>query len=150
MKILFVCLGNICRSPLAEGIARKYISDNNLDIKVDSCGTSGWHIGESPDKRSIDIAKKYGIDISSLKGRQISVYGDAEWDYYIVMDESNKRDLINMGFPRDKIKKIGEFGANNQDVPDPYNYKDMQGFENVFNMIDSCIKYMFDSTTKML
>lgn len=150
MKILFVCLGNICRSPLAEGIAREYIKRNNLNIEVDSCGTSGWHIGESPDRRSIDIAKKYGIDISKLKGRQISVYGDANWDYYIVMDENNKKDLINMGFEKEKIKKIGEFGANNADVPDPYNYRDMQGFENVFNMINSCINNMFDSEIKII
>lgn len=150
MKILFVCLGNICRSPLAEGIAREYIKRNNLNIEVDSCGTSGWHIGESPDRRSIDIAKKYGIDISKLKGRQISVYGDANWDYYIVMDENNKKDLINMRFEKEKIKKIGEFGANNADVPDPYNYRDMQGFENVFNMINSCINNMFDSEIKII
>lgn len=149
MKILFVCLGNICRSPLAEGIAREYIKNHNLNIKVDSCGTSSWHIGESPDRRSIDIAKKYGIDISKQKGRQISVYGDADWDYYIVMDENNKRDLINMGFKKEKIKKIGEFGANNIDVPDPYTYKDIQGFENVFNMINSCVKNMFDSVIKV-
>lgn len=150
MKILFVCLSNICRSPLAEGIAREYIKNKNLNIEVDSCGTSGWHIDEPPDRRSIDIAKKYGIDISKLKGRQISVYSDANWDYYIVMDESNKRDLINMGFQKEKIKKLGEFGANNADVPDPYNYKDMQGFENVFNMINSCINNMFDSKTKII
>ena len=143
MKILFICLGNICRSPLAEGIAKEYIKKHNLDIEVDSCGTSGWHIGEPPDRRSINIAKKYGIDISNLKGRQISVYGDADWDYYIVMDENTKKDLINMGFPKEKIKKIGEFGANNDDVPDPYNYRDMQGFDNVFNMIQCCINNMF-------
>ncbi len=150
MKILFICLGNICRSPLAEGIAKEYIKKHNLDIEVDSCGTSGWHIGEPPDRRSINIAKKYGIDISNLKGRQISVYGDADWDYYIVMDENNKKDLINMGFPKEKIKKIGEFGANNDDVPDPYNYRDMQGFDNVFNMIQCCINNMFESEIKII
>lgn len=150
MKILFICLGNICRSPLAEGIAREYIKKHNLDIEVDSCGTSGWHIGEPPDKRSIDVANKYGIDISMLRGRQISVYGDANWDYYIVMDESNKRELINMGFAKEKIKKIGEFGANNDDVPDPYNYRDMQGFDNVFNMIQCCINNMFESEIKII
>ncbi len=150
MKILFVCLGNICRSPLAEGIAREYIKKHNLDIKIDSCGTSGWHTGDAPDKRSIDVANKYGIDISMLRGRQISLYSDADWDYYIVMDENNKKDLINMGFPKEKIKKIGEFGANNNDVPDPYNYKDMQGFDNVFNMIKSCIYNMFESEIKII
>ena len=150
MKILFICLGNICRSPLALGIAKEYIKNHNLNIEVDSCGTSSWHIGESPDKRSIEIAKKYGIDISKQKCRQISIYGDANWDYYIVMDENNKRDLIDMGFDKEKIKKIGEFGANNADVPDPYKYKDIEGFENVFNMIHSCIENMFSKEAKII
>ena len=150
MKILFICLGNICRSPLALGIAKEYIKNHNLNIEVDSCGTSSWHIGESPDKRSIEIAKKYGIDISKQKCRQISIYGDANWDYYIVMDENNKRDLIDMGFDKEKIKKIGEFGANNAYVPDPYKYKDIEGFENVFNMIFSCIENMFSKEAKII
>lgn len=147
MKILFVCLGNICRSPLAEGIARDYIEKNKLDITVDSCGTSSWHIGEAPDKRSINVAKNNGIDISKLKGRQISLYGDLDWDYYIVMDESNKRDLLNMGFEKTKIIKLGEFGANGKDVPDPYTYKDLEGFEKVFQMIKTCVESFLDSKT---
>lgn len=145
MKILFVCLGNICRSPLAEGIARDYIEKNKLDIAVDSCGTSSWHIGEPPDKRSINVAKNNGIDISKLKGRQISLYGDLDWDYYIVMDENNKRDLLNMGFEKTKIIKLGEFGANGKDVPDPYTYKDLEGFEKVFQMIKTCVESLLNS-----
>lgn len=145
MKILFVCLGNICRSPLAEGIARDYIEKNKLDIAVDSCGTSFWHIGEPPDKRSINVAKNNGIDISKLKGRQISLYGDLDWDYYIVMDENNKRDLLNMGFEKTKIIKLGEFGANGKDVPDPYTYKDLEGFEKVFQMIKTCVESLLNS-----
>lgn len=147
MKILFVCLGNICRSPLAEGIARDYIEKNKLDIAVDSCGTSSWHIGEPPDKRSINVAKNNGIDISKLKGRQISLYSDLDWDYYIVMDENNKRDLLNMGFEKTKIIKLGEFGANGKDVPDPYTYKDLEGFEKVFQMIKTCVESLLDSKT---
>lgn len=145
MKILFVCLGNICRSPLAEGIARDYIEKNKLDVAVDSCGTSSWHIGEPPDKRSINVAKNNGIDISKLKGRQISLYGDLDWDYYIVMDENNKRDLLNMGFEKTKIIKLGEFGANGKDVPDPYTYKDLEGFEKVFQMIKTCVESLLNS-----
>lgn len=145
MKILFVCLGNICRSPLAEGIARDYIEKNKLDIAVDSCGTSSWHIGEPPDKRSINVAKNNGIDISKLKGRQISLYGDLDWDYYIVMDENNKIDLLNMGFEKTKIIKLGEFGANGKDVPDPYTYKDLEGFEKVFQMIKTCVESLLNS-----
>lgn len=145
MKILFVCLGNICRSPLAEGIARDYIEKNKLDVAVDSCGTSSWHIGEPPDKRSINVAKNNGIDISKLKGRQISLYGDLDWDYYIVMDENNKRDLLNMGFEKTKIIKLGEFGANGKDVPDPYTYKDLEGFEKVFQMIKTCVESLLGS-----
>lgn len=145
MKILFVCLGNICRSPLAEGIARDYIEKNKLDVAVDSCGTSSWHIGEPPDKRSINVAKNNGIDISKLKGRQISLYGDLDWDYYIVMDENNKIDLLNMGFEKTKIIKLGEFGANGKDVPDPYTYKDLEGFEKVFQMIKTCVESLLNS-----
>ncbi|RAX51503.1 protein tyrosine phosphatase [Helicobacter sp. 16-1353] len=148
MKILFVCLGNICRSPLAEGIARDLVAKNKLDIIVDSCGTSGWHIDEAPDRRSIVVAKNHGIDISDLRGRQISPYVDLEWDYYIVMDESNKRDLLNMGFDENKIIKLGHFGADNRDVPDPYTYRDLEGFERVFNMIETCVKNLLSNKLK--
>lgn len=145
MKIVFVCLGNFCRSPAAEGIAKEYIKNKKLNIKVDSCGTSGWHVGDAPDFRMRKVAKDNKINIDNLKGRQISIYTDVDWDYYIVMDESNKKDLMKMGFNENKIKKLGEFGENNQDVPDPYNYSDLKGFEEVFAMIKKCVINLINS-----
>lgn len=133
-SILFVCLGNICRSPLAEGIARDIAAKGNLDIKIDSCGTSGFHEGNLPDERSIKVAKKYSIDITNQRSRPISE-NDKGFDLIIAMDESNKRDILKMGFLESKVFKLGEFGSKNEDIPDPYYYRDDGGFEIVFNMI---------------
>lgn len=139
MKILFICLGNICRSPIAEGIARDLILKQGLDIQVDSAGTSSFHIGEPPHKNSIKISKLNNIDISTQKSRPVNVYSDKEYDYYVVMDESNKANLLVFGFEESKILKLGSFTTSfkkyNEDVPDPYTFKDLEGFKEVFDMI---------------
>ena len=85
-KVLMVCLGNICRSPLAQGILEKKSKENNINIYVDSAGTSGWHVGSSPDLRSINVAKKHYIDISNQKARKFSTYDFKEFDKIYVMD----------------------------------------------------------------
>jgi len=143
-KILFVCLGNICRSPLAEGIAKDKAKKLNLDIYIDSAGTSSYHRGEKPCSNSIAIAKKYGIDISSQTSRPINQDDIKNFDIIIAMDEQNKKDLLARGFHH--VKKLGSFASyNNQDVPDPYYYDGLEGFELVYKMIDECIEDMLSS-----
>jgi protein-tyrosine phosphatase len=136
-KILMVCLGNICRSPLAEGIMRSKLSN---DFIVDSAGTGGWHAGELPDKRSISTAKNRGLDITSQRARQFKISDFDTFDYIYVMDNSNYKDVIALA-PNDEAKSkvkliLNELFPNeNVDVPDPY-YGGQDGFENVFDMLN--------------
>ena len=136
-KILMVCLGNICRSPLAEGIMRAKLSK---DFIVDSAGTGGWHAGELPDKRSISTAKNRGLDITSQRARQLKISDFDTFDYIYVMDNSNYKDVMALA-PNDEAKSkvkliLNELFPNeNVDVPDPY-YGGQDGFENVFDMLN--------------
>ncbi len=137
-KILMVCLGNICRSPLAEGILKSKLPVNTF--LIDSAGTANYHVGNPPDRRSIAVGKKYGIDISNLKGRQFSVNDFDAFDLIYVMDDSNYRNVISMARSeqdKSKVKFIlNEIYPNqNFDVPDPY-YGGDHGFEDVFKMLD--------------
>ncbi|MGO4905992.1 low molecular weight protein-tyrosine-phosphatase [Flavobacterium sp. W20_MBD1_R3] len=137
-KILMVCLGNICRSPLAEGIlASKLPKDKFI---VDSAGTGSWHIGHAPDERSIAVAKKNQIQISHQKGRQFSTTDFDNFDYIYVMDNSNYTNVIALAQNQqqsDKVKLILNelFPDENVDVPDPY-FGLTNGFEIVYNMLD--------------
>lgn len=137
-KILMVCLGNICRSPLAEGILQSKL--NRSEYLVDSAGTGGWHAGEQPDKRSVRIAKKYGIDISDQRARQFTKEDFNKFDYIYAMDSSNYQNIIALAphqKAKDKVKMIMNelFEGENVEVPDPY-YGIEDGFENVFTMLD--------------
>jgi len=137
-KILMVCLGNICRSPLAEGIMRSKL--HNDKFLVDSVGTANYHIGNAPDKRSVAVAKKYGLDISHLKGRQFSVSDFDVFDLIYPMDESNFKNIIALARNDEDIRKVklilNEVYPNqNYNVPDPY-YGGDEGFENVYKMLD--------------
>lgn len=137
-KILMVCLGNICRSPLAEGILRSKLPYENYVI--DSAGTSSYHIGSNPDKRSIAVAEKYNINISNLMGRQFSVQDFDDFDLIYAMDTMNYRDILHLArneADKQKVKFIlNEVYPNqNYDVPDPY-HGGTQGFENVYKMLD--------------
>jgi len=143
-SILFVCLGNICRSPLAEGIAREYIKNNNLNIDVDSCGTGNWHIGEAPCDNSIKVAEIHNVDISKQRSRQITPEDLKKYEIIIALDSSNYEDLLTMGCPTSKLSRLGSYGHNNEDVPDPYFYNGFEGFEKVFEMIDSCVKELIN------
>jgi protein-tyrosine phosphatase len=143
-SILFVCLGNICRSPLAEGIAKHKAKELGLDIKIDSAGTSSFHRGEAPCSNSIAIAKRNGIDISQQQSRPVCQEDITNFDLIIALDEQNKRDLLSRGFHR--VKKLGEFASyNNQDVPDPYYYSGMDGFVEVYKMIEACVDDLLNS-----
>ena len=132
-----ICLGNICRSPLAEGILRSKISKKNT---VDSAGTGGWHAGELPDKRSVAIAKSKGLDITNQRARQFKISDFDTFDCIYVMDKSNYKDVIALApneTAKSKVKMILNelYPEKNTDVPDPY-YGGQDGFENVYNMLD--------------
>jgi len=138
VKILMVCLGNICRSPLAEGIlASKLPKDNFI---VDSAGTGSWHIGHSPDKRSIAIAQLNGLCIDNQKGRQFKTSDFDKFDYIYVMDNSNYGNVINLAQTEEHKNKVHLilnelFPGENVDVPDPY-FGMTNGFETVYQMLD--------------
>ena len=143
MKILMVCLGNICRSPLAEGILAH--KTKQLDVKVDSAGTAAYHIGELPDKRSIEIADKYNINLRNQRARQFSRADFAEFDIIFAMDANNLAHLISLAETEKERKKIrlilNEINPNScGSVPDPY-YGGKNGFQNVYNMLnEACDK----------
>ena len=145
-----VCLGNICRSPLAEGILAEEILHQDLDWSVDSAGTSGWHAGELPDKRCIDVAKQHKLDITSQRSRKIRTTDIEHFDLILAMDKQNLQDL-KAYFMKDphlhyKIKLISAFSNKFQDkdIPDPY--YDNDGFEQVFEMLQDCIKGLLQTT----
>lgn len=142
MKILFVCLGNICRSPLAEAIAREIASKKNLQITVDSAGTGNWHEGEAPCSNSIKVAKLHGIDISNLRARQVTKKDFKEFDMIIGLDGSNIQNLKNMGCKNPYL--LGDFGCNGEDVPDPYYFSELDGFHKVYEMIELCVENLIN------
>ena len=137
-KILMVCLGNICRSPLAEGILKG--KTNHLDVVVDSAGTAAYHIGEQPDIRSIAIAKKYGIDLIDQRARQFCINDFDDFDKIYAMDTSNYTSIISLvrnESDKDKVDLIlNEINPKSfQSVPDPY-YGGDNGFQDVYDMLD--------------
>ena len=137
MKILMVCLGNICRSPLAEGILKS--KAKNLNLTVDSAGTANYHIGKNPDIRSIEIAKKHGIDIKNQIARQFIKNDFKNFDVIYAMDKQNYYDIIQQAsndFDKKKVKLIlNEININIDSVPDPY-YGGENGFNKVYEMLD--------------
>ena len=147
MKILMVCLGNICRSPIAEGIMQKKIAQGGLDWSVDSAGTGSWHVGEMPDSRSIEVAQKYGIDITSQRSRQFTASDLKEFDLIFAMDSSNYRNILDKANSKEEEGKI-EMIMNvvkpgyNQNVPDPY--YDNDGFDLVFKMLDEACEKVIE------
>lgn len=140
MKILMVCLGNICRSPLADGILRDMLQKEGLDhIQVDSCGTSGHHEGETPDQRMMRTATAQGYDISYLRSRPLKDEDLNEFDIIYAMDESNKQNILKLPSAELNTHKIRIFlnelyPGKNMEVPDPY-FGGQQGFEHVFNLV---------------
>lgn len=138
MHILFVCLGNICRSPLAEGIMREKVKRHGLNWHIDSAGTGSWHVGEAPDPRSQDIARKYGLDISDIRGRQFHKLDFDEYDLILTMDRSNYENVLHLaqdGEDQEKVKMMLSFHPDPiEEVPDPY--WDDNGFEQVYNLLD--------------
>lgn len=146
-----VCLGNICRSPLAEGILKHKITQQNLDWEVDSAGTSSYHAGELPDSRSIAVARKYGIDITDQRSRKFLKSDFDDFDKILVMDASNYQNVLKLARNENDKSKV-EMIRNlvnpgwNEQVPDPYWGND--GFENVYQMIDeACDRLILSNKT---
>ena len=138
VKILMVCLGNICRSPLAEGILQSKLPQESF--LVDSAGTGGWHVGQEPDKRSILTAKNRGLNIAHQRARQFRKKDFDSFDYIYVMDNSNYKNVLALAPDKTsetKVKMIlnEKYPGENIDVPDPY-YGGQNGFEEVYDMLD--------------
>jgi len=137
-KVLMVCLGNICRSPLAEGILKSKLDKET--IQVDSAGTASYHIGKKPDSRSISIAKKNGIDISQQRCRQFTAKDFDEYDLIYAMDRSNYENIVALAENENAIAKVNlllhRSNVTSKEVPDPY-YGGEDGFEEVFQLIDA-------------
>ncbi|HUH25751.1 MAG TPA: low molecular weight protein-tyrosine-phosphatase [Flavobacterium sp.] len=145
-RILMVCLGNICRSPLAEGILKSKV--NNTTVFVDSAGTGAWHSGELPDKRSIAIAKKYGIDLTDQRARLFLVEDFDRFDKIYVMDKSNYVNVCRLAPNNAAVEKVELILNESQsgkdlEVPDPY-YGGDQGFENVYQMLNEACEKIKD------
>jgi len=137
MNILMVCLGNICRSPLAEGIMQHLVDEHRLNWMVDSAGTGNWHVGEAPDRRSVRVAGEHGIDISRQVCRQFSQSDFRNFDHIFVMDNYNLQDVLAMAPDQHAAEKV-KLLLVDKEVPDPY--YDNNQFEPVFELIESGCK----------
>lgn len=153
VKVLFVCLGNICRSPTAHGIFEKMVISAGLQDKigVDSCGTGSWHVGQPPDERTLKTARERGYDISHLRARKLAAEDFDRFDYILSMDTRNLADVIKKA-PADykgQIKLLLDFSKerNVLEVPDPY-YGGDEGFDRIFNMIESACECLLDELKK--
>lgn len=141
VKVLFVCLGNICRSPTAEGVFRKLVESQNMSdfIVIDSAGTHAYHVGKAPDPRAQEAAARRGIDLSGLRGRQAIPEDISEFDYILAMDEENYQNLLDIAPPdvEHRIQLFLEYAPGRQErsVPDPY-YGGAAGFDRVLDMIE--------------
>ena len=147
MKILMVCLGNICRSPLAHGVMEHLVQQKGLNWEIDSAGTGNWHIGQQPDKRSIAIAKKYGVDISNQSCRQFDTSDFEKFDQILVMDYSNLNDVKSLARSEEEHNKISLF-LKNAIVPDPYHDDDQ--FDPVYLMVEKRCKELLDEFASTL
>ena len=144
-----VCLGNICRSPLADGVLRHKVNKLNLNIIVDSAGTANYHIGASPDKRMIATAKMKGVDIGFLKARQFEYKDFEEFDSIFVMDQNNYKNVIQLAKTdqdKCKVKLLLDFTSkvHRKEVPDPY-YGTQTDFEEVYELVDQATDAIIES-----
>jgi len=153
MRILFVCLGNICRSPTAEAVMTRLVREAGVDEEafvIDSAGTGGWHAGEPPDPRAADAARRRGIELGG-EARQVRDEDFEEFDLLLAMDARNLRDLRAMApgpEAREKVRLLREFdpasaGAVDLDVPDPY-YGGPRGFDDVLDLVESACRGLLD------
>ncbi len=154
MRVLFVCLGNICRSPTAEGVFRRELEAAGLAqrVEVDSCGIGDWHVGKSPDPRAAAAARRRGIDLSELCARQLAADDFQRFDYLLAMDQDNLA-VLQAQCPDGCKAHIGLFldfaGHVDRAVPDPY-YGGEQGFEEVLDLIESASRGLVDDIARRL
>lgn len=151
-RVLFVCLGNICRSPTAEGVFQQALEHAGLSqrVSIDSCGVGDWHIGKAPDARAQAAALRRGVDISQLRARQLTASDFLEFDYVLGMDRDNLAAMQSLQ-PADSQAKVGLFlayaGLPDTDVPDPY-YGGDEGFEQVLDMIEQASAGLIEELTR--
>lgn len=143
-RLLFVCLGNICRSPAADGIAKALVDHRNLDWQIDSAGTGGWHVGDPPDPRMVEAAAARGVDLSPLRARQAIARDFSDFDHVYAMDRSNLSNLR-------ALQPVGAHASldlflGDAEVPDPY-YGGKDGFDHVLDLISARMETLFDHLT---
>jgi len=146
IRILFVCLGNICRSPLAEIIVREAAARRGLrHYHFESAGTGSWHVGGSADPRSTAKAAEYGLDLSAHRARQVTAKNCNDWDWLVAMDAENRRELLHMGVPESRLLMMRQFenSKDTPDVPDPY-YGGPNGFEHAYQMLAENAEALLD------
>jgi protein-tyrosine phosphatase len=144
IRVLMVCLGNICRSPLAEGILRSKVDPK--EVFIDSAGTGSWHIGHPPDSRSVRVAANYDIDISTQRGRQFTARDFEKFDRIFVMDSDNLSTVLEMAQNQEQRNKVelllnAAYPGLNREVPDPY-HEGADAFEAVFMMLDEACEIL--------
>jgi len=150
LRVLFVCLGNICRSPLAEAIARRQAEEMGVADRFHfaSAGTGDWHVRSGADPRSAATARQFGLDLSSHRARQITAENIADWDWLIAMDRANRRDLLAMGAPAERVWMMRRFeapdGNGMEDVPDPY-YGGPDGFLLMYRILSDNVDAIIEA-----
>jgi protein-tyrosine phosphatase len=150
IKVLFVCMGNICRSPTAEGVFNKVLADNGMTDRfiVDSAGTHAYHVGESPDSRAQQTARQRGVNLSNIRARKVSASDFDEFDYILAMDTDNHHILLDAcpEHHRHKVRLFLEFAPERDEdnVPDPY-YGGQNGFEYVFDLVEDASRGFYHS-----
>jgi protein-tyrosine phosphatase len=148
-RILFVCMGNICRSPTAEGVFRRMLQERapDLDVEVDSAGTHGYHVGEGPDRRAVEAAARRGVDLRGLRARMVEAADFERFDLLLAMDRLNREVLLDRSPPgyRERVRLFLEFApeSGQADVPDPY-YGGGIGFERVLDLVEEASQGLLD------
>ncbi|MFO1407269.1 MAG: low molecular weight protein-tyrosine-phosphatase [Steroidobacteraceae bacterium] len=154
-RVLFVCMGNICRSPTAEGVFRKLVAERaaHLELEIDSAGTHGYHVGDPPDPRSIEAAARRGVDLTPLRARKVGARDFERFDLILAMDRLNRETLIDRCPPEyhSRVRLFLEFapGIDEQDVPDPY-YGGPAGFEQVLDLVEEACVGLLDEVRRQV
>ncbi|WP_120952715.1 low molecular weight protein-tyrosine-phosphatase [Helicobacter sp. L8] len=135
-SLLFLCLGNICRSMLARGIAQNVVENKGLDLRVDGAGISAFHQGESAHPPIIQLAQQHGLDISHFRSKPITQALANRFEWIVAMDKSNIESLKDLGITHPHVCKLGDFGLGGADIPDPYTFTRVQDLERVYAMVE--------------